>query len=54
MSKAYEVVMYMDEEWLDTLSSWLEHSEMDAEESEICRVISVKEIEVGDEYVNRY
>lgn len=52
--KANKVVMYMDKEWLETLYTWLEYKDMDAEDGEVCQIISVEEIEVGDEYVVRY
>lgn len=52
MNRANKVVMYLDDAWLGQLSAWLEFAE--DVDGEICRVVSVKPIEVGDEYVNRY
>lgn len=49
---ANKLVMYVDDEWLEQIHAWLEYA--DDIDGEICRVVSVEKIEVGEEYVNHY
>lgn len=48
MKKVYEIVFHADEDWQKAFFTWLEFKDLDAEEDEVCRVVSVEVIEQGE------